>query len=706
MAALLREAWPDRPARALKAALVATVAPAWTEAIPLLGGNPAYGGRGERAPLTVAGAGRVNALAALETPVTAHAEPEVALDLGFQSASEPRSETRDIALHNDGDADIAYDIDFVFRDASDAQAGVRVTPAATTVTVPAGADATVAVEVVVDPRSLPLWPLLPTSFEAGWAGEPQRLTQAEYDGFVRFTPQGGGRPLAVPFYVLPRRAANGVASDVCLAPPDFDLRVNNTGLVRGQTELFTLVLTDPDEPSALDALDLRAVGVRLSVRGGRDVVQFAVATGDYDAAPGEAPIAVVLDVDEDGAADFVVTSVDGSTLGGGLPTGAGECLVLAPDGEGAVELPYGRFRVVSQAWTVADLVGSVRVLTAPLDALGLGAGANFDVWVYSPRAGAGPLMLVDAAPHHAATSPLEADVPVTVDTSCQLWSFYQDAVFYDETARVLLDVAPTCAAEGDGLLLVHLGNAPDGERGWEVLTPPTRADYACEREMTELADAETCTGTPDWTQFITGACDGAITATPVGNAFFPPGKSDARLNIVDYWGNETQCDTTVVIEDRTLPTIDCGDLTAVELAGGLLPVTHRVAATDACSAAAAEIVGWRCLVPDGSGNPYDVSSTCAVAMAGDEMTILELGDSATVLEWTVQATDTAGNQAQTVCAAQIDRDYLAVHGGGGFDCGATGGPGGGLWLLALGLGAWLLRRRSVSSHRSEVRPGR
>jgi len=585
----------------------------------------------------------------------------------------------------------------VFRDASDAQAGLRVEPETTSVTVPAGGEATVSVEITIDPRSIPLWPLLPTSFQAGWAAEPERLTQAEYDGFLRFVPLGGGPSLSVPFYALPRRAADGVATDVCLAPPDFELRVDNDGLVRGQTELFTLVLTDPEEPSALDALDLRAVGVRLAVRGDRDVVQFAVATEDYDAAPGEAPIAVVLDVDEDGAADFVVASMDGAALSGGLPSGAGACVVLAPDGEGDVELPYGRFRVVSEAWTVADLVGGVRILTAPLDVLGLGAGANFDLWVYAPHAGS-PLELVDAAPHHAAATPLEADGPVTVDTSCQLWSFYEDAVFYDQSARVLLDAAPSCAAEGDGLLLVHLGNAPDGERGWEVLTAPVNADYSCDAEMLELAEAESCTGTPDWTQFIHGACDGAITAEPVGNAFFPPGKSDVRLNIVDYWGNETSCETTVVIEDRTLPTVECGDLTAVELAGGVLPVSHQVSASDACGEATAEIVGWRCLVTGPQGEPFDVSPTCAVAMRGDAMDILELGESATVLEWTVIATDTAENQAQTTCAAVIDRDYLGVYGGGGFDGCAGGGAGGplalALVLVALMFGGWVTRRRA------------
>ena len=409
-------------------------------------------------------------------------------------------------------------------------------------------------------------------------------------------------------------------------------------------------------------------------------------------------MAVALDVDEDGQADFVLASLDAAAFAGGLPTAAGACAVLAPDAEGELELPYGRFRVLEQHWTVADLVGSVRILTAPLDLLGLGAGANFDFWVLVPH-GRAPFSLVDAAPHHGSAAPLVAELPATVDTSCQLWRFEDDALFYEQTGRALLAAAPSCPAAGDGLLLAHLGNAPDG-LGWELLTPPTSAEYTCADEMPELADPATCTGSPEFAQYIDGPCDGAITAAPVnGRAFFPPGKSDATLEIVDPWGNTTRCDTTVVIEDLTLPTIDCGDVTRIEQQGGFLPFDHAVSASDACGAPVAEIVGWRCLLTAGEER-YDLSSTCAVDLHGGSMTLRDLGLSANLLEWTVRATDGAGNEAQKACVAVIGRDQLVAEGGGGLSgwgCGGGAASGllGGLAALATLAARAAARRRGV-----------
>ncbi|MCB9737286.1 MAG: S8 family serine peptidase [Deltaproteobacteria bacterium] len=686
VAALVRQAHPGWTAQDVAAAVVTTASGAWQGASELVGANPAGGGDGARAPLASGGAGRVDAAAA----VAATLVPERWLDLGLVSVTGPTVVRRTLRVRNDGAAVRTVSARAAFRQAEGERGGLRVTVEPATVSVPVGAWGEVVVTFELDPTGLLPWPHLPPSWEVGGRADAALVAGSERDGWIELEATDG-EAARVPFYVLPRPVAAVSSRDVCLAVEDFSVWLDDASVVRGDTEVFSLAGVDPAEPSTLDSHDVVAVGVREDARGEERVLSFAIAMASWDVLPGRWPVAVIVDVDGDGAADFVALSGDAAVTAGGHATGSGRTYLFAPDAEGAYETPLGRMALVSEAWTVADLVGTTRVMSVSRADLGLGDGADFDFWVaVFGESGA----VLDTAPARPAAELLGAGEVMHWDTTCSEWRFESGRVSVDTSRQLLLEEAPSCGPEGGaGLLLVHAGNAA-GEGDVEVLRPPARAEYTCDAEMRDIAEAETCRGAPVWAQHVEGPCVGAIEVTPRGDATMALGETRVALDIVDPWGNEGSCTTTVVIEDRTGPEIDCGDLAAVELQTGLLPVTHAVTATDACGPAVAEVFAARCLVKaeDGEGLT-DVSGDCLFAADGAKLTVVDLGERSNLVEWSVKATDEAGNETVGQCYAKVLRDRVFAKGGG---CGAGGGAEGGawLWLASLGALAALGRRRA------------
>jgi subtilisin family serine protease len=228
VAALMAEAHPGWDPVHIKAAMMNT-------AVDLVGGPiiPRHG------------AGRVDAYDAVTTSVVAYADPKlVSLSWGLIEVFDTYTDTQTLTIKNFGAAPVSLDIDTLFISS---KAGATLTPAVTTVTVPAFGVASVDVTLELDAT------LLPINFVR---------THEEYYGFVTF--EGTTELLRVPFYFVPRPYTEITELDA-----ENQFEVNDLGLVLLQQSgpkpsnlwYYPVSLVSPQNPSVLDAADLRYIGM-------------------------------------------------------------------------------------------------------------------------------------------------------------------------------------------------------------------------------------------------------------------------------------------------------------------------------------------------------------------------------------------------------------------------------------------------------------
>ncbi len=688
-AALVAEARPSWSPAELKSAIVHGSEPVWRTS-PLSGGNAAFGGTGGVAPITVGGAGRLAANAVLEAPIMGSVDGGAVIDFGLVASTAPATISRVLTLTNTeaSDADalpVAVDLDFLFRDPDQANSGVTLFLEPSTVELGPGESVEVTVSVEVDPRVLDRWGHLAATAAVADSGSAPLQDGVEFDGTVRVRANGLSL-LRVPFFLTPRATTVMETADVCIAPPDFDMRVVDTSSVRGRSEVFSLLHHDTDETAS----GIQALGVRKVDRAdGITWLQFGVTLFETTALPEGASVGVWLDVDNDPEGDYLLINLAADVLDSAAPSGTSVTLTLAPDATGAIETPAGRFALVDTLYTVADRVASQRILTADLSAVGLDPDDPFQAWVVSWSADGD----TDGVPS-AGAGLMPPSAPLAIDLDCGLWELASPSLYVEAQSRGLLESAPTCS-DIDGMLVMHLTNDPN-ELAFEVLVPPTAAIYTCSEEMLEIADTDFCGGTPDYTQHIDGVCDGAVTAAVDGRTSFELGETDVTVRITDYWGNFTSCATTIVMEDRTPPEADCVELLSVSAQTGDLPLDHRSEMFDACGVESTKIVFARCLIDVGEGEFVDVSDTCKFEYLEDgSFRMHDLGREATVVEWVVRGTDAAGNEGQGTCYATVDRDLVVASGSGDLSDECSGaGTGAVLWLASL-IGLLWRRRRTA-----------
>lgn len=334
---------------------------------------------GVLAPITRIGGGEVRVDAASSVTTLAHDStpgtvPVPSLSFGYHTVASATTLERQLTIRNDSSVSRTYTLTPTFR-YSDDEASGAVTPSVVggnSVVIGAGDTATVTVRLEIDPADLPAWPFNRTTR----TGNGAALNGPEYDGYLLVGDQF--ETIHVPWHVLPHKAAAVAVNkpNVTLSSTSSrTVRVSNVGAFAGDWDAFALTGQSPQIPvdqqpgagANLAAIDLRAVGVRAFPSG--NVIQFAVNTWDQRSHPSyPAGIEVDVDVDRDGDFDYALYQQE---LNGFAATG--ESVVwVANLATGATSAYY---------FLDADLNSSNRILTAPLSALGLTAGTQFDFQV-------------------------------------------------------------------------------------------------------------------------------------------------------------------------------------------------------------------------------------------------------------------------------------------------------------------------------------
>jgi len=299
VAALTMQAHPDWSVEDLKAAIVNT-------------GDPAgVGGHQVR----LAGTGLVQPFASTTTQVVAVGDAGTgALNYGYAELSKDYNRRKTLTLRNHGDAPVTYNLASV---AAAESAPASVGFSSSSVTVPAGGEATVRVRLNVPAASIP-------------NSDPALVddTYHEVAGHVELT-SDAGLSLRVPYYLVPRSLSD---IKTTVSPPlnsdggtSTATVTNARGVIAGVADTYAYGLRDDSDAVfqpgyRYGGFDLRAVGVQSFDAApldpedpelvGQQLIVFAVnnhsrwssaSTNEYD---------ILIDSDGDAAPNYIVIGID------------------------------------------------------------------------------------------------------------------------------------------------------------------------------------------------------------------------------------------------------------------------------------------------------------------------------------------------------------------------------------------------------------
>lgn len=322
VAAMLKQAHPTWTVEQIKAAMMNTAADMVTP----------Y-------PIARVGAGRVDALAAAETKVVAVGDDDlVSLSYGVVYSNDGLKVVggKKVTLYNWETTAQTYTVASLFHTTSITD-GIAFTFDPTTVEVPAGGSASIAVTMTMETAKMP----------ASYSRTPE-----EVSGYVMLTNAGDESVLRVPFYFQPRpyteltmtgssTVIEKWLTDVVTATFD------KTGAIDPDIWAYPVLITDVNEAGQLDAGDLRMIGMDYgggSPYGPILTVAFNTYGPWHTMHPYFAEFDLHLDVDLDGVTDWIVFNSDANTLSVYVP-GVG-----VKAGEGSPYYPYTDFNAGFAEW--------------------------------------------------------------------------------------------------------------------------------------------------------------------------------------------------------------------------------------------------------------------------------------------------------------------------------------------------------------------
>lgn len=145
-------------------------------------------------------------------------------------------------------------------------------------------------------------------------------------------------------------------------------------------------------------------------------------------------------------------------------------------------------------------------------------------------------------------------------------------------------------------------------------------------------------------------CDAAVQVAHDGLSAYPLGAAAVTWTATDASGNGSTAAQAVTVEDTTPPEVACNAPETITPFDP--PVSFTASATDVCDAAPSAVIrGFDCFRLTNRGQR--IHGRCAVALAGDTLTILDPGGVGDHIEWTVEAADASGNRTPATCAVLV-----------------------------------------------------
>ncbi len=274
------------------------------------------------APVSRIGGGEVRVFDAYQEPIAAWDDDLLLGSLSFGQidvAKDVVNLQRTIRVRNYSDKAVEYSITPTFRFADDEASGAVSISTPGKVKIRPGRDATVPVKMTIYGENL-----AGNAMNSGTEGaNPAALTFNEFDGYLVLS-DGNGSSVHLPWHVLPRKAAEVKARDVLTFNRRGEDRVslNNIGIGTAQIDAYSLLAVSPNLPEGPEGgqaptPDIRAVGINTipvpaGFCSGSDSFLWVFAINTWERQSHLVPVShqVVLDTNQDGAADYVVLNRD------------------------------------------------------------------------------------------------------------------------------------------------------------------------------------------------------------------------------------------------------------------------------------------------------------------------------------------------------------------------------------------------------------
>ena len=151
---------------------------------------------------------------------------------------------------------------------------------------------------------------------------------------------------------------------------------------------------------------------------------------------------------------------------------------------------------------------------------------------------------------------------------------------------------------------------------------------------------------------VSDACDPDPAVSNDAPALFPLGDTNVTWTATDDDGNSASVPQMVTVIDTTPPEIFCNAVSSITPPDA--PISFTASASDQCQGPlTAEITDYDCFKFTKKGKLVRKTNSCIVSIDGDQITILDTGGVADMIEWTVTATDNSGNSNTAGCSVSV-----------------------------------------------------
>ncbi|GLS26291.1 S8 family serine peptidase [Marinibactrum halimedae] len=308
-AAQILEKFPHWGPAQVKSALVST------------GERDIYVEEGELAPITRIGGGELRVDQAINTPlaiydVSSHFASETStLPFGFVEVTEKTTLQKTLSIKNITDNEtLMLTFEPEFRYESDALAGAVSIDVMNQIELGYGAETSITVSLTIDPSKLPN----STLNSGAGAQDSEALGALEFDGYLLIK-LNGDREVAVPWHVIARKASEAETNTTVLND-EFEtiVEISNQGSGFAALKPFNLYALGEDLPEGLRGedkpiRDLRALGSRAyPSEQCADSFKWEIGLNSWEPVQVSyhAQYEILVDLDNDGTDDFMVTNLD------------------------------------------------------------------------------------------------------------------------------------------------------------------------------------------------------------------------------------------------------------------------------------------------------------------------------------------------------------------------------------------------------------
>ena len=130
------------------------------------------------------------------------------------------------------------------------------------------------------------------------------------------------------------------------------------------------------------------------------------------------------------------------------------------------------------------------------------------------------------------------------------------------------------------------------------------------------------------------------------------GITNVTLTVTDDIGATDSCDAVVTVTDSLAPDILCPANNT--MTPPTAPATFTAIASDTCGIPVTQVTSYDCYRFNKKGKRIDTNDSCVVSLSNDSITVNETSGVNSLIDWTIEATDSVGNGATATCTIEVN----------------------------------------------------